>query len=57
MVRDEPSCEKALLSGYTMDGTFRQYAIGKAAHVARIPKRALLDGIAPIFCAGITVYT
>ena len=39
-----------------MDGTFQQYAIGKAAHVARIPKSVLLDAIAPVLCAGITVY-
>ena len=55
MAGDEPLCEKALLSGYTVDGTFQQYAIGKAAHVARISKGAPLDAIAPILCAGITV--
>jgi propanol-preferring alcohol dehydrogenase len=53
---DEPLCPKPLLSGYTVDGTFQQYAIGKAAHVARIPKNLELDAIAPILCAGITVY-
>lgn len=53
---DEPLCPKPLLSGYTVDGTFQQYAIGKAAHVARIPKDLPLDAIAPILCAGITVY-
>ncbi|KAF2688206.1 GroES-like protein [Lentithecium fluviatile CBS 122367] len=53
---DEPLCPKPLLSGYTVDGTFQQYAIGKAAHVARIPKELPLDAIAPILCAGITVY-
>ncbi|KAL8709230.1 MAG: hypothetical protein Q9220_005973 [cf. Caloplaca sp. 1 TL-2023] len=53
---DEPLCPKALLSGYTVDGTFQQYAIGKAAHVARIPKEVPLDGVAPVLCAGITVY-
>ncbi|KAL8945864.1 MAG: hypothetical protein Q9222_007656 [Ikaeria aurantiellina] len=53
---DEPLCPKALLSGYTVDGTFQQYAIGKAAHVARIPKEVPLDAVAPVLCAGITVY-
>lgn len=56
MQGDEPLCPKALLSGYTVDGTFQQYAIGKAAHVARIPKRVPLDEVAPVLCAGITVY-
>ena len=53
---DEPLCAKALLSGYTVDGTFQQYCIAKAAHVARIPKDVPLDAIAPVLCAGITVY-
>jgi hypothetical protein len=55
MAGDEPLCSKALLSGYTVDGSFQQYAIGKAAHVARIPKEVPLDAIAPVLCAGITV--
>lgn len=53
---DEPLCADALLSGYTVDGTFQQYAIAKAAHVARIPKECDLEEVAPILCAGITVY-
>lgn len=56
MASDEPLCAHALLSGYTVDGTFQQYCIGKAAHVARIPKEVKLDAIAPVLCAGITVY-
>ncbi|CAJ2506643.1 Uu.00g078290.m01.CDS01 [Anthostomella pinea] len=53
---DEPLCPEAQLSGYTVDGSFQQYAIGKAAHVARIPKECSLESIAPILCAGLTVY-
>lgn len=53
---DEPLCPKALLSGYTVDGTFQQYCIAKAAHVARLSKDIPLDAVAPVLCAGITVY-
>ncbi|KAF1993699.1 GroES-like protein [Amniculicola lignicola CBS 123094] len=53
---DEPLCPHALLSGYTVDGTFQEYCIAKAAHVAHIPKEIPLDEIAPVLCAGITVY-
>jgi len=53
---DEPLCAKALLSGYTVDGTFQQYAIAKAAHIARLSKDIDLESVAPILCAGITVY-
>ncbi|KAK9461034.1 chaperonin 10-like protein [Lipomyces oligophaga] len=52
----EPNCASALLSGYTVDGSFQQYAIAKAIHAASIPKEADLAQVAPILCAGITVY-
>ena len=53
---DEPLCGKVQLSGYTVDGTFQQYAVAKAAHVARLPKDVDLARVAPVLCAGITVY-
>lgn len=53
---DEPLCPHAALSGYTVDGTFQQYTLGKAAHASKIPKNVPLDAIAPVLCAGITVY-
>ena len=52
----EPLCAEAKLSGYTVDGSFQQYAIANAAHVARIPKDLSLEAVAPVLCAGITVY-
>ncbi|KAK7208243.1 chaperonin 10-like protein [Myxozyma melibiosi] len=52
----EPNCPHALLSGYTVDGSFQQYAIAKAIHAAPIPKGTDLAKVAPILCAGITVY-
>ncbi|KAL9625456.1 MAG: hypothetical protein Q9160_000519 [Pyrenula sp. 1 TL-2023] len=53
---DEPLCLTPTLSGYTVDGTFQQYCIAKAAHVAHIPDGVSLDAVAPILCAGVTVY-
>lgn len=53
---DEPQCPDALLSGYTVDGTFQQYATGKAMHLTQIPKDCDLSAAAPILCAGLTVY-
>jgi len=52
----ESNCPNATFSGYTVDGSFQQYAIGKAHHVARLPKDADQAAAAPIMCAGITVY-
>jgi len=53
---DEPLCPHALLSGYTVDGSFQQYCIAKSAHAARLSKDVDLAAAAPVLCAGITVY-
>ncbi|KAI9796678.1 MAG: alcohol dehydrogenase [Piccolia ochrophora] len=53
---DEPLCGNVSLSGYTVDGTFQQYCVAKGAHVARLAKDIPLDKVAPVLCAGITVY-
>lgn len=52
----EPLCRGARLSGYTVAGTFQQYAVARAAHLARIPAGCALDAVAPILCAGVTVW-
>lgn len=56
MSADEPLCPRAQFSGYTVNGTFQQYTVANAAHVARLPKDADLAAIAPILCADLTVY-
>ncbi|CAE6444351.1 unnamed protein product [Rhizoctonia solani] len=43
-------------SGYTVDGSFQQYAVSYAAHVTPIPESIALDLAAPILCAGVTVF-
>ncbi|ODQ67931.1 GroES-like protein [Nadsonia fulvescens var. elongata DSM 6958] len=52
----ESNCADALLSGYTVDGSFQEYCVAKAVHAAKIPDGVDLAEIAPIMCAGITVY-
>ncbi|CDK28546.1 unnamed protein product [Kuraishia capsulata CBS 1993] len=52
----EPNCAKADLSGYTHDGSFQQYATADAVQAAHIPKGTDLAEVAPILCAGVTVY-
>ncbi len=56
MQGDEPLCPHAELSGYTVDGSFQQFAVANALHVARIPEGTDLAAAAPILCAGLTVY-
>lgn len=52
----EPNCDKADMSGYSHDGTFQQYATADAVQAARIPAGTDLAEVAPILCAGVTVY-
>ncbi|KAF5112210.1 hypothetical protein DV452_004156 [Geotrichum candidum] len=52
----ESNCAAAILSGYTHDGSFQEYATAKAVHAAQIPQGTDLAKISPILCAGITVY-
>ncbi|KAG7193212.1 alcohol dehydrogenase [Scheffersomyces spartinae] len=53
---NESNCDHADLSGYTHDGSFQQYATADYIQAARIPKNVELAKVAPILCAGITVY-
>jgi propanol-preferring alcohol dehydrogenase len=52
----ETLCEKQNDSGYSVNGTFADYAIGSAAYVARLPDRPDFAALAPILCAGVTTY-
>ena len=52
----ESNCPQADLSGYTHNGSFQQYATADAVQAAKIPKNADLAEVAPVLCAGITVY-
>ncbi|KAL6947223.1 alcohol dehydrogenase [Hanseniaspora vineae] len=53
---NESNCPDAVLSGYTHNGSFQQYATADAVQAARIPKDTDLAEVAPILCAGVTVY-
>jgi alcohol dehydrogenase, propanol-preferring len=52
----ETLCEAQHNSGYGVNGTFAEYAIGSAAYVARLPERGDPALLAPILCAGVTSY-
>ncbi|CEL54281.1 alcohol dehydrogenase [Rhizoctonia solani AG-1 IB] len=54
--QNESVCADAQCSGYTVDGSFQQYAVSYAAHVTPIPESIGLDLAAPILCAGVTVF-
>jgi propanol-preferring alcohol dehydrogenase len=52
----ETLCESQHNSGYGINGTFAEYALGAADYVARLPDRHHYAEYAPILCAGVTTY-
>lgn len=52
----ETLCESQHNSGYGVNGSFAEYAIGSAAYVGRLPDRPDYSALAPILCAGVTTY-
>ncbi len=52
----ETLCPKQNNSGYGVNGTYAEYAIGSAPYVGRLPQEADLAALAPILCAGVTSY-
>jgi propanol-preferring alcohol dehydrogenase len=52
----ETLCESQHNSGYSVNGSFAEYAIGSAAYVGRLPDRPDFHALAPILCAGVTTY-
>ena len=52
----ETLCAAQRNSGYSVNGTFAEYAIGAAPYVARLPRDPNFAEIAPILCAGVTTY-
>ena len=52
----ETLCEKQQNSGYSVDGSFGLYMLVDAAYAALIPEGADPVEVAPILCAGVTVY-
>jgi propanol-preferring alcohol dehydrogenase len=54
---DDPGCPEQKATGVNLDGGYAQYMVAPAAYATRIPEGLDLAEAAPLFCAGITVYT
>ncbi|HMO47057.1 MAG TPA: alcohol dehydrogenase AdhP [Rubrivivax sp.] len=52
----ETLCEQQQNTGYSVNGSFAQYALADAGYVGRLPKEIGFVEIAPVLCAGVTVY-
>lgn len=52
----ETLCPEQKNSGYSIDGSFAEYALGQADYLGRIPDNLSFIDAAPILCAGVTTY-
>lgn len=52
----ETYCTAPQYTGYTMDGSYAEYAVAYASHVVRVPDGVSPLDAAPLTCAGVTTY-
>lgn len=52
----ETLCESQQNAGYSVNGGFAEYAVGNADYVGHLPAKLGFVEIAPVLCAGVTVY-
>lgn len=52
----ETLCETQKNGGYSVDGGYAEYVIADARYVGHLPKGINFTEMAPILCAGVTVY-
>eukprot|EP00871_Galdieria_phlegrea_P003162 jgi/Galph1/3847/GphlegSOOS_G2446.1 len=52
----ETVCPNQECTGYTKDGSFAEYCVVDAKYVGRLPENVEFTRIAPVLCAGVTVY-
>ncbi|MGH3506594.1 MAG: zinc-dependent alcohol dehydrogenase [Nocardioidaceae bacterium] len=52
----ETYCTSPQYMGYTMDGSYAEYAVAYASHVVKVPEGVSSFDAAPLTCAGVTTY-
>jgi alcohol dehydrogenase, propanol-preferring len=53
---NENLCIKQAITGVTVDGGYAEFAKAPASHALKIPPNLPSKEVAPLFCAGVTVY-
>jgi alcohol dehydrogenase, propanol-preferring len=53
---NENLCIKQAITGVTVDGGYAEFAKAPASHAMKIPPNLPSKEVAPLFCAGVTVY-
>jgi alcohol dehydrogenase, propanol-preferring len=52
----ETLCDHQQMTGYTVNGGFAEYVLADPAYVGHLPDKLSFESLAPILCAGVTVY-
>lgn len=52
----ETLCHAQEMSGYSVNGSFAEYALGCGDYVGHLPENLPFADVAPILCAGVTTY-
>jgi propanol-preferring alcohol dehydrogenase len=52
----ETLCDEQQMTGYTVNGGYAEYVLADPGYVGRLPANVGFSEIAPILCAGVTVY-
>ena len=52
----ETLCDHQQMTGYTVNGGFAEYVLADPAYVGHLPADLSFESLAPILCAGVTVY-
>jgi len=53
---NENLCSKQMITGATVDGGYAEFVKAPASHATKIPVNLSSLEVAPLFCAGVTVY-
>ncbi|HET7736659.1 MAG TPA: zinc-dependent alcohol dehydrogenase [Nocardioidaceae bacterium] len=52
----ETYCQTPAYTGYTIDGSYAEYAVAYASHAVKVPDGVSSFDAAPLTCAGVTTY-
>lgn len=52
----ETLCDAQQMTGYTVNGGYAEYVLADPGYVGKIADHLAFDAVAPVLCAGVTVY-
>jgi len=52
----ETLCDRQQMTGYTVNGGYAEYVLADPGYVGHLPSNVNFSAMAPVLCAGVTVY-